>query len=114
MKEKTEIVTKIQEIKKLAEDCLKLVAADSPRSTIPSCSGKSKPAGPKGGITLLISKGFFKGKKCAATEVKKELEGIECFYRGDVIQTALNRLSCSSGPLVSFKENGKKVYAERK
>lgn len=69
--------------------------------------------GAKGGIQLLISKGFFK-KKRTAPDVKKELENNDYFYKIQVVQTTLNRLSGRKGPLAAFKEKGKKVYINRK
>lgn len=72
-----------------------------------------KYSGPKGGIQLLIDKSLFP-KKLTASEAKKLLEKYDYHYRRQVVQTALNRLSKPGGPLVSFKEGGKKVYAKRK
>lgn len=69
--------------------------------------------GATGGIRLLISKSFFKQGKTAPV-VKSELEKRGYFYRIQVVQTALNRLSERSGPLSAFKKDGKKMYVERK
>lgn len=76
---------------------------------------KSKPdfTGPKGGILYLLSKGLLKKKRTAA-DVKSEMEKNDYHYNIQVIQTALNRLSKKDGPLVSFRDNGKKVYVQRK
>lgn len=70
-------------------------------------------AGPKGGILLLVKKGFLKSKNTASV-VKNELEKEGYVYKIQVVQTALNRLSSSKGPLVKIDENGKKTYVERK
>ncbi len=69
--------------------------------------------GATGGLRLLISKGFFNSKKPFA-EIKKELANQDYHYSDQAIQTPLNNLSKSGGPLVGFKEGGKKVYAKRK
>ena len=70
-------------------------------------------SGAKGGIMLLISQNFF-NKKRNAPEVKTELIKHNYHYSIQVVQTALNRFSKPAGPLVAFKEGGKKVYAKRK
>ena len=69
--------------------------------------------GPSGGIQLLLSKGFFKQPRTAAT-VKDEITKHGYFYRRQVVQTALNRLTNRDGPLAGFKKDGKKVYVVRK
>jgi len=69
--------------------------------------------GATGGLRLLISKGFFNSKKTFA-EIRKGLASQDYHYSNQAIQTPLNNLSKSGGPLVSFKEKGKKVYAKRK
>jgi len=69
--------------------------------------------GATGGLRLLISKGFFNSKKTFA-EIKKELANQDYHYSDQAIQTPLNNFSKSGGPLVGFKEGGKKVYAKRK
>ena len=84
-------------------------------------SGKKKTAtgkqtefsGPKGGILLLISKGFF-NKRRTASEVRNELEKNDYDYRIQVVQTALNRLTKNKGPLTTLTVGGKKVYVKRK
>lgn len=70
-------------------------------------------SGPKGGILLLASKGFF-SKKREARVVLQELEKHDYHYRIQVVQTALNRLSGTKGVLTAFKEAGHKVYVKRK
>jgi hypothetical protein len=69
--------------------------------------------GAAGGIRLLIAKSFFRQARTAAA-VRSELEKRGYFYRIQVVQTALNRLSQRSGPLSAFERNGKKMYVERK
>jgi len=70
-------------------------------------------SGPKGGILLLLNEGFYKNKK-SATETQLELEKRNYFYKRQVIQTALNRLSGAKGVFVALTENNIKVYVERK
>jgi len=70
-------------------------------------------SGAKGGMLLLISKGFF-SKKRNAPEVKAELDKLEYFYNIQVVQTTLNRLSNKTGPLTAMTDKGKKVYVKRK
>lgn len=70
-------------------------------------------SGAKGGILLLISKGFFT-KKRNAPEVKAELDKLEYFYNIQVVQTTLNRLSGKTGPMIAINDAGKKVYVKRK
>jgi hypothetical protein len=70
-------------------------------------------AGLKGGLHLLISRGFFKTKKALAA-TRHELEKHDYHYSAAAIQTTLNRLSTRTGPLAAFKEGGKKVYVRRK
>ena len=45
--------------------------------------------------------------------MREELAKNEYFYRIQVVQTALNRLSKRNGPLAAFKQDGKKVYVNR-
>ncbi|MCE9586223.1 hypothetical protein K8R04_02800 [Candidatus Uhrbacteria bacterium] len=71
-------------------------------------------SGPKGGVLLLISKGFFTRQRSAA-QVMAELKGMGYIgYRRQVIHNALNRLSASKGPLISSIEGGVRIYAKRK
>jgi hypothetical protein len=69
--------------------------------------------GATGGLRLLISSPFFNQKRSFG-EIKKELDTKHYHYSNQAIQTPLNNLSKSVGPLVGFKESGKKVYAKRK
>ena len=70
--------------------------------------------GTTGGIRLLISKSFFKGKKRAFDEIKKDLNKNDYYSSRQSIQASLGQLSTSKGPLVKIKERGKNYYAERK
>lgn len=69
--------------------------------------------GPKGGILLLIQEGFLKTRR-TTDEVWTTIEKKGYAYKRDVVQTALNRLSKPTGPLVKMEGEGKKVYVERK
>lgn len=86
---------------------------------IPATSEKDKRprvekySGPTGGTRFLVSKGFFKKKRGLAT-VRKELAENNYHYSRQAIHEALKHLSKSGGPLVSLRENKKKVYVERK
>jgi hypothetical protein len=70
-------------------------------------------AGLKGGLHLLISRGFFKTKR-ALTATRQELEQHDYHYSPAAIQTTLNRLSTRTGQLAALKEGGRKVYVRRK
>lgn len=82
-------------------------------SSKPKRDGEQDFDGSTGGLRLLITKGFF-GTKRSFSEIKEALAKNNYHYSSQAVQTPLNRLSKSGGPLVSFKENGKKVYAKRK
>lgn len=69
--------------------------------------------GPKGGVLLLISKGYL-GKRRTARDVMAELEKNDYYYRIQVVQTTLNRLSSPKGPLTALKVASQKVYVKRK
>lgn len=69
--------------------------------------------GATGGIRLLISKGFFDCRRNFG-EIREGLASHDYHYSNQAIQTPLNNLSTAGGPLVSFKKDGKKVYAKRK
>ena len=69
--------------------------------------------GATGGLRLLISKGFFDQRRFFS-EIESELRKQGYHYSKQAIQTPLNRLSVSTGPLVGLKEKGRKVYAKRK
>jgi hypothetical protein len=69
--------------------------------------------GATGGMHFLISKGYFRSKRLFTTIVT-ELRTRGYLYSKQAFQNALTRLSRADGPLVTLKESGKKVYAERK
>ena len=69
--------------------------------------------GATGGLRLLIAKGFFNRKQNFGG-IKKALVDRGYNYSNQAVQTPLNKLSKAGGPLVGFKEAGKKVYAKRK
>lgn len=73
---------------------------------------KEKFVGPTGGMRLLVSKSFFKTKR-SLSEVKNKLAEEGYYYSLQAVQNALNRLSAGD-LLVALRENGKKVYVERK
>ena len=70
-------------------------------------------AGPTGGVRMLIAQGFFKSKRNLA-DSRAALEKSDYHYSAQAVDMALKRLSKRDGPLVSFKEGGKKLYAKRK
>jgi len=70
-------------------------------------------SGATGGIRFLASQKFFNGKR-SLSDVKNELSKHGYHYSVQAIQNGLNRLSKQGGPLVAFREGGKKVYAKRK
>lgn len=70
-------------------------------------------SGATGGIRFLISKAQL-DKKLGLGEVRSALAGADYHYSTQAVQMALNRLSKPAGPLVGFKEAGKKVYVKRK
>lgn len=84
----------------------------SKRKTAPTIQAKDF-GGLKGGLHLLISRGFFKTKK-TLSDTKQELEKHGYHYSAPAVQTTLNRLSRRTGPLTTFREGGKKVYIKRK
>lgn len=69
--------------------------------------------GPSGGLRYLFAKGFFSEKRYFAN-VRKALEKNGYHYSAQAAQMALTRLSKSGGPLVTIRQNGKKVYVARK
>jgi hypothetical protein len=106
------------EFKKLAARVEKLERATF--GTGKPAGRKSAPAtatddftGATGGIRLLLSKGFFKTKRLFP-EVTSELKAEGYLYSKQAFQAALTRLSSRPGPLATLRENGNKVYAERK
>lgn len=70
-------------------------------------------SGPKGGILLLLDRGFLDTKK-VADEVCSALDKEGYVYTKQVVQNALNRLSTKKGPLVVIDEKDKRIYVKRK
>jgi hypothetical protein len=69
--------------------------------------------GATGGLRFLLSKGLFDQRRFFS-EIETELQKEGYHYSKQAIQTPLNRLSLSGGPLVGLRQKGKKVYAKRK
>ncbi len=109
------IVDKLNNIEKRIEK-LEIFAdsnkeSPSPQEKIDKKTQEYK--GATGGIRLLISKGFFDKRKSFG-EIKAALAEANYHYSNQAVQTPLNKLSKAGGPLVGFKEGGRKVYAKRK
>lgn len=107
------VLDQIQQIKKRIDKLESAVFSNKYREKATVPDGIEKYIGPKGGILLLIQKGFLKTIR-TASDIKKELEKERYVYKIQVVQTALNRLSSSKGPLVKIDDKGKKSYVERK
>ncbi len=90
----------------------KAVFANETKAKV-SVKGGDEYVGLVGGIRLIIDKGFF-DKDRGLSEIRTELAANGYRYSVQAVHTAISRLSKSSGPLVTFKENGKKTYAKRK
>lgn len=69
--------------------------------------------GATGGLRLITSQDFFDRRR-RFSEIEAELNKQGYHYSKQAIQTPLNRLSGKGGPLVSLKEQGRKVYVKRK
>jgi hypothetical protein len=78
-----------------------------------STKARHAEVGPTGGLRTLITQGFFKSKRNLA-DSRAALEKNDYHYSAQAVDMALKRLSKRDGPLVSFKEGGKKLYAKRK
>lgn len=74
---------------------------------------QTKFSGPTGGVRLLISKGYFRSKRRFA-DITAELKAQGYLYSRQAFQESLTRLARPGAPLVTIKEGGTKVYAERK
>lgn len=70
-------------------------------------------SGATGGIRFLVTKGFFNAKRSLA-DIKNELTEKGYHYSLQAVQTGLSQLSKPGGPIVAFKEGGRKRYAKRK
>jgi enolase len=102
------------EIRALVKRVEKLEAAVFSKKVKPLKSGKDETtSGPKGGILILISKGFFSPER-ALDDVVQALRKAQYRYHKDVVRNALNRLSSKKGPLTKFREAGVTLFAERK
>jgi hypothetical protein len=104
--------TQIKEILTRLERLEKVVLTRA-KEKIAVVAKKENFSGAKGGLLLLVSKGYFSQRR-SATEVKSELMKNEYDYSIQVVQTALNRLAKGKGELVAMKSEGKKVYVKRK
>ena len=91
----------------------KLEKAVFNKSTGKKTKSTNNYAGPSGGVALLVEKGFF-SKKQTTNQVFLEMQKNDYHYRLSAVQTALNRMAVKNGPLVTFRESGKKVYVIRK
>jgi hypothetical protein len=109
MENKNALKTLIARVEKLEKAVFGSGKHQSPESFRKSKGFK----GATGGLRLLISKGFF-NRKHTFGEIKKALGDYGYHYSNQAVQTPLNTLSKPGGPLVGFKEQGKKVYAKRK
>jgi hypothetical protein len=70
-------------------------------------------SGPSGGLRYLFSRGFFSEKRFLV-DVRNALAKNGYHYSAQAAQTSLNRFSKPGGPLVTIKQDGKKVYVARK
>lgn len=102
-----------QDIIKRIERLEKVVFSSNKELEVALPVPTNKYNGAKGGILLLLENNFFKIPR-TALEVKNELEKNDYHYAIQVIQTALNRLASSKGPLTAMKDAKNKVYAKRK
>src|ERR1700730_5383194 len=69
--------------------------------------------GATGGLRLLVSNGFCDRRRLFS-DIEAELAKLGYHYGKQAIQTPLNRLSNSTGALVSIRSKGRKTYAKRK
>jgi hypothetical protein len=79
----------------------------------PAAARSSDFQGATGGLRFLVSDGFFDRKR-AFGEIKEALAQHNYHYSKQAVQTPLNALSKPGSLLVSFREGGRKVYANRK
>jgi hypothetical protein len=104
-----------QDLKRLQDRVSKLEKAvfQSRKCEQKAAPEKESFKGATGGVRLLLSKGFFRTRRRLG-EITASLKKDGYLYSTQAFQEALKRLSKPSGPLVSVRENGAKVYAERK
>lgn len=69
--------------------------------------------GLKGGLRKLLSRSFF-GSQRKLAHVREALAKDGYHYSASAVQTALNRMSGRSGPLVASRVDGMKAYVRRK
>lgn len=79
----------------------------------PSRNRQGNYSGAIGGVRFILRNGFYKSKKNQAS-IRKELADKGYHYSSQAIYEALKILSKPGGPLVVLKEEGRKVYVERK
>ena len=88
-------------------------AVFGPKQDRAKARGCEAETGPTGGLRTLIAQGFFKSKR-GLSDSRTALGKQDYHYSAQAVDMALKRLSKRDGPLVSFKESGKKLYAKRK
>jgi len=66
-----------------------------------------------GGVKLLLAQNFFNHKR-TLSDVREELSKHGYHSSIQAVQNAISRAAKPGGPLITFKEGGKKVYAKRK
>lgn len=104
-----EIINLIKRVEKLEAT----VFASSTKKFVSRSKKELNYEGPTGGIKILIDKGFFNTKRTLA-EIRAKMAENSYHYSIQAAQTALNRLSKLTGPIVALKEGGKKAYVKRK
>lgn len=108
-----EVLEQLQQIKIRIDKLEAAIFGNRCQEKTTTSNKTEKYVGAKGGILLLIQKGFLNTIR-TASDIKKELEKEGYVYKRQVIQTALNRLSASKGDLVKIDDGGKKAYVKRK
>lgn len=89
-----------------------ILSKDTTKQVGPTKKGREF-SGITGGLRLLAAQNFLKRGR-SLSEIREELRKREYHSSPQAVQTALNRLSKPGGPIIAFKEKGKKVYAKRK
>ena len=103
--------TTLQNLQLRVEKLEQAVFGKRERKSQKAQSGSFK--GATGGLRFLASKGFFNRKRTFG-EINEALANRGYHYSKQAVQTPLNLLSKSGSLLVSFREEGRKVYARRK
>lgn len=88
-------------------------ASKSPKSRKNTGTTSEDYKGATGGIRLLITEGFFDGKRLFK-DVRSKLTEKGYHYSRQAVQSGLNNLSKKGGPLVALEEKDGKKYAQRK